>query len=92
MPPRTRNRADHLSRDLLDVSLREPPLRTRRREDTAKLPNARWQLAPERGQVIALLLTLIGARRARAVGPFTGYPAPGRAPALGEQGRGPGGA
>lgn len=60
---------------------------TRLREETAKLPNARWQIAPEQGQFIALLLTLIGARRALEVGTFTGYSALCMATALGEQGR-----
>ncbi|HCF0627129.1 TPA: class I SAM-dependent methyltransferase [Pseudomonas aeruginosa] len=44
-------------------------------------------IAPEQGQFIALLLTLIGARRALEVGTFTGYSALCMATALGEQGR-----
>ncbi|CEI18721.1 hypothetical protein PAMH19_4544 [Pseudomonas aeruginosa] len=87
MTTRTLNLDDNLYRYLLDVSLRETPLMTRLREETAKLPNARWQIAPEQGQFIALLLTLIGARRALEVGTFTGYSALCMATALGEQGR-----
>ncbi len=46
---------------------------TRLREETAKLPNARWQIAPEQGQFIALLLTLIarGGRWRSAPSPAT---------------------
>lgn len=86
MTTRTLNLDDNLYRYLLDVSLRETPLMTRLREETAKLPNARWQIAPEQGQFIALLLTLIGARRALEVGTFTGYSACAWLPPLASRG------
>ena len=60
---------------LLDVSLRETPLLKRLREETAQLSMARWQIAPEQGQFMALLVQLTGARRIVEVGTFTGYSA-----------------
>lgn len=60
---------------LLDVSLRESPLLKRLREETAQLSTVRWQIAPEQGQFMALLVQLIGARRIIEVGTFTGYSA-----------------
>jgi len=60
---------------LQSVSLREPPLLARLREETAELPNARMQIAPEQGQFMALLVELTGARRCLEIGVFTGYSA-----------------
>ena len=62
-----------LYRYLRAVSLREPPLLARLREETAALPQAGMQIAPEQGQFLALLLRLIGARRCIEIGVFTGY-------------------
>ena len=64
---------DGLHRYLLDVSLREPPILRRLREETARLPLARMQIAPEQGQFMALLVQLLQARRVLEVGVFTGY-------------------
>lgn len=55
------------------VAFREPPLLARLREETAALPMARMQIAPEQGQLLALLVKLMGARRCIEVGVFTGY-------------------
>ena len=60
---------------LLEVSLRESPLLERLRAETAALPMARWQIAPEQGQFMAMLVKLTGARRILEVGTFTGYSA-----------------
>ncbi|WP_110969168.1 O-methyltransferase [Pseudomonas huaxiensis] len=57
------------------VSLRETPLLARLRAETAARPNANWQVAPEQGQLLALLVRLSGARRLIEVGTFTGYSA-----------------
>jgi predicted O-methyltransferase YrrM len=64
---------DELYDYLLAVSLREPPLLRRLREETAADPAARMQISPEQGQFMALVLKLIGARRCVEVGVFTGY-------------------
>ncbi|HET6360910.1 MAG TPA: class I SAM-dependent methyltransferase [Gemmatimonadota bacterium] len=60
---------------LLDVSLREPDVLRRLREETASRENANMQIAPEQGQFMALLVRLIGAERTLEVGTFTGYSA-----------------
>ncbi len=69
----------HLSEELydyvLDVSLREPPLLRRLREETAPLKMARMQIGPDQGQFMALLVELMGARNTLEVGTFTGYSA-----------------
>ena len=58
---------------LLSISLREPPILRRLREETAALPNKQLQIAPEQGQFMALLAQMMGARRTIEVGVFTGY-------------------
>ncbi|MCY1341203.1 O-methyltransferase [compost metagenome] len=75
MTNRTLNLDDALYGYLLDVSLRETPLLQRLRAETAAMPMARWQIAPEQGQFMALLVKLTGARRILEVGTFTGYSA-----------------
>ncbi|HLD66899.1 MAG TPA: class I SAM-dependent methyltransferase [Pseudomonas sp.] len=75
MTNRSLNLDDALYGYLLEVSLRETPLLKRLREETAALPLARWQIAPEQGQFMALLVKLIGARRLLEIGTFTGYSA-----------------
>lgn len=64
---------DRLYRYLLDVSLRESELLRQLREETAKDPMARMQIAPEQGQFMALLLDLLGARGVLEIGVYTGY-------------------
>ncbi len=72
---------------LLSVSLREPPLMRRLREETAALPLSVMQIGPEQGQFMALLVRLIGARRCLEIGTFTGYSALAVALALPPEGR-----
>jgi predicted O-methyltransferase YrrM len=86
MTARTLNLDDSLYQYLLDVSLRETPLLERLRDETQALPMARWQIAPEQGQFLALLVKLTGARRLLEVGTFTGYSALCMATALPEGG------
>lgn len=87
MTNRTLTLDDPLYRYLLEVSLRESPLLRQLREETAPLQNAHWQIAPEQGQFMALLVQLLGARQILEVGTFTGYSALCMAQAMGEQGR-----
>src|SRR4029078_9204515 len=47
----------------------------RLREETARLPEAEWQIAPEQGPFLALLVQLMGAKKCLEVGTFTGYSA-----------------
>lgn len=72
---------------LLSVSLREPDLLKRLREETARDPMARMQISPEQGQFMALLVRLMGARRCLEVGVFTGYSSLSVALALPDDGR-----
>lgn len=69
------------------VSLREPEVLRRLREETAAMPLAGMQISPEQGQFMALLVRLTGARRTLEVGTFTGYSALAVALALPEDGR-----
>lgn len=73
MANRSLSISDTLHAYLVDATLREPPLLRELREETARLPHANMQIAPEQGQFMALLAELIGARRALEVGTFTGY-------------------
>ncbi|MGG6295058.1 class I SAM-dependent methyltransferase [Leptolyngbya sp. AN02str] len=58
---------------LLSVSLREPEILFRLREETARHPRANMQIAPEQGQFMSLLIQLIGAKKTLELGVFTGY-------------------
>ena len=78
---------DRLYDYLLSVSLREPDVLGRLREETLHRADAEMQIAPEQGQFMALLLKLIGARRSLEVGTFTGYSALVCALALPEDGQ-----
>ncbi len=69
------------------VALREPDVLRRLREETAQLPNSNLQISAEKGQFMALLMHLIGARRTIEIGVFTGYSALAVAQALPDDGR-----
>ena len=58
---------------LLRMSLREPDVLRKLREETVSMPMARMQVSPELGQFLALLVELIGAKRTLEIGVFTGY-------------------
>jgi predicted O-methyltransferase YrrM len=58
---------------ILAVSLREPPLLRRLREETVGHPDARFQIPPEHAQFMAFLVQLMGAQRTIEIGVFTGY-------------------
>jgi predicted O-methyltransferase YrrM len=72
---------------LQKVSLREPSVLRRLREETAAHPYASMQISPEQGQFMALLVKLIGARRTLEIGVFTGYSSTVTALALPPDGR-----
>jgi predicted O-methyltransferase YrrM len=72
---------------LRPVSLRETELMSRLRAETAPLRLARMQITPEQGQFMALLVRLLGARKALEIGVFTGYSSLAIAQALPEDGR-----
>ena len=64
---------DDLYDYLLRVSLRETEIMRRLRDETAVLPSANMQIAPEQAQLLGLLVELIGARRCLEIGTCTGY-------------------
>src|SRR5215469_13421534 len=73
MANRTLSLDDRLYDYVLSHSLREPALLKELRAETAKLPAAGMQIGPEQGQFMALLVELLGVKRALEVGVFTGY-------------------
>jgi predicted O-methyltransferase YrrM len=67
---------DDALQDYIDAhSLREHPVLTALREATRSHPHAGMQIGAAQGQLMALLVRLIGARRALEIGTFTGYSA-----------------
>jgi caffeoyl-CoA O-methyltransferase len=55
------------------VSVREPEVLRRLRDETAGHPQASCQISAEQGQFMAFLVRAIGGRRAIEIGTFTGY-------------------
>ena len=64
---------DDIREYLLAVSVREPPLLARLREETQRMPSGGMQISPEQGRFMAFLVELVGVRRYLEVGVFTGY-------------------
>ncbi|HEX7226013.1 MAG TPA: O-methyltransferase [Candidatus Limnocylindria bacterium] len=87
MTNRTLAMTDALVDYLREVGLREHPVLAELRADTARLPMARMQIAPEQGAFMALLVRLTGARRILEIGTFTGYSSTAMALALPEDGQ-----
>jgi caffeoyl-CoA O-methyltransferase len=73
MTRRTLYLPEELHQYLVSVSVREPEVLRRLREETSLLEEAEMQISPEQGQFMAFLVKLLGARRALEVGVFTGY-------------------
>jgi predicted O-methyltransferase YrrM len=73
MTGRTIPVTDALYDYLVDVSVREPALLRRLREETASHPHANMQISPDQGQFLAWLIRLTGAKQVIEVGVFTGY-------------------
>ena len=87
MTARTVQLTDALHRYLQGTSLRETGTQRALRRYTQRLPRANMQVAPEQGQLLQLLVRLIGARRILEIGTFTGYSALSMALALPRGGR-----
>jgi predicted O-methyltransferase YrrM len=71
--PRNVQLTDTLYRYLLEHSVREPAVLHELHDETAALPMAGMQIGADQGQLMALLVKLLGARRCIEVGVFTGY-------------------
>jgi len=67
--------SDRLYQYLIANSVREPDILTRLREETLQHPLVNMQVSPEQGQLMGLLVQLIGAKKCLEVGVFTGYSA-----------------
>ena len=78
---------DRLITYLRQVSLREPEILRRLREETATHHQSQMQILPEQGQFMAMLIELTGAEDVIEVGTFTGYSALIMALALPKNGR-----
>ena len=75
MTRRTEALTDEVYDYLLRVSLREPDVLRRLRDETSRLERSEMQIGPEQGQFMALLVELIGATNTLEIGTFTGYSA-----------------
>ena len=79
--------AEDVAEYIRSVTLREPEILKRLREETAKLPNAIMQISAEQGQFMGMLIRLLGAKLTLEVGVFTGYSSIAVALALPEEGK-----
>lgn len=66
---------DQLYEYMLSVSLRETALQRALRKHTDELENGAMQISADQGQLMALLLKLMQAKRVIEIGTFTGYSA-----------------
>jgi predicted O-methyltransferase YrrM len=84
------NRASYIAESVQDyvcrVLTRETPIQQRLRQETAQLPDARMQIGPDQGALLALLVRATTARHIVEIGTFTGYSALAMASALPEDG------
>ena len=71
---------------LRENSLRETDVQRRLRQETDKLPESGWEVAPEQAQFLGLIVQLMGARRILELGTFTGHSALAMAMALPDDG------
>lgn len=66
---------DQLHRYLLDHSVHEAEALAALRRETAQHPMGQMQIAPEQGQLMSLLVQVLGVKKALEIGVFTGYSA-----------------
>ncbi|MEO1404074.1 MAG: class I SAM-dependent methyltransferase [Cyanobacteria bacterium J06635_1] len=78
---------DRLYQYLRSVSVREVDVLQQLRQETASHPMAVMQISPEQGQLMALLVQLMGAKKTLELGVFTGYSALAVALALPDDGQ-----
>jgi predicted O-methyltransferase YrrM len=72
---------------ILNTSVREPDILARLRGETADHPKSNFQIPPEQGHLLRVLVGMTGARRVIEVGVFTGYSSLAMALALPPDGR-----
>ncbi|MGD2183672.1 class I SAM-dependent methyltransferase [Lusitaniella coriacea] len=64
---------DRLYQYLHEISLREPEILQKLRDETEELPMSVMQVSPEQGQFMGFLVRLMGAKKTLDIGVFTGY-------------------
>lgn len=64
---------DPLYAYMKDISVREPGILAKLRQETSHDPMHSMQISPEQGQFMSLLIRLIGAVKTIEIGVFTGY-------------------
>ena len=72
MPNRMKTISASLLRYLRKTSLRETKIQKELRQITDKLPESGWEVSPEQGQFLALLVQMTGAKNILELGTFTG--------------------
>jgi predicted O-methyltransferase YrrM len=87
MSNQTINLDERLYSYLLSATLRESDILAELRQKTAEHSQARMQISPEQGQLMALLVQMLGAQKTLEIGVFTGYSALVVAQALPADGR-----
>lgn len=87
MSSKTFTLSNELHQYLVSVSVREPQVLAKLREETAPIRGAGMQISVEQGQFMTLLIQLLGAKKTLEVGTFTGYSSLVVALALPEDGR-----
>lgn len=75
MSVKTFNLSPDVYEYLQEFSLREPEVLQELRHETFQLPHFRMQISPEQGQLMALLIKLISAKKTLDIGTYTGYSA-----------------
>lgn len=87
MSKQTLGLENYIYQYLLSVSIREPEVLQKLREETANHPRNIMQISPEQGQFMALLIKLMGAKKTLEIGVFTGYSSLAVALALPKEGK-----
>ncbi|WP_309736517.1 class I SAM-dependent methyltransferase [Chamaesiphon sp. OTE_75_metabat_556] len=73
MSDRSIGLSETLYQYLLANSVREPEVLAHLRQETDRHPLSNMQISPEQGQLMGLLVQLIGAKKCLEIGVFTGY-------------------
>jgi predicted O-methyltransferase YrrM len=76
-----------IERYVFNQIAKETPLQRQLRAETAALPDSRMQIGPDQGTFLAMLVRMIGARRALEIGVYTGYSSLAVAAALPDDGK-----
>jgi predicted O-methyltransferase YrrM len=87
MSNKTLGLPDDVHAYVIRAGVREPDVMRRLRAETATMPMAQMQIAPEQGAFMGWLVEALGVRRALELGTFTGYSSIAVALAMPDDGR-----